>query len=58
MLNGSALPEELITVLNNAPCDVGIVALRSEPTSVSATRPVFVPFGGAEHDWDAVELGA
>ena len=58
MLNGGALPEALMTVLNNAPCDVGIVALRSDPTSVSPTRPVFVPFGGAEHDWGAVELGA
>ena len=52
------LTEELVTVLNNAPCDVGIFAAGSETPSATATRPVCVPFGGAEHDWGAVELGA
>jgi nucleotide-binding universal stress UspA family protein len=41
-------------VLREAPCDVGVLlgggALRP--------GPLLVPFGGAEHDWAAVELAA
>jgi DNA-binding SARP family transcriptional activator len=44
----------LAAVLAETPCDVALLAARdSRPAG-----PVLVPFGGAEHDWAAVELGA
>jgi DNA-binding SARP family transcriptional activator len=43
------------TVLERAPCDVALVLPGSGP---AAGGPVFVPFGGARHDWAALELGA
>jgi DNA-binding SARP family transcriptional activator len=47
----------LATVLEDAPCDVAVLLNRA-PFEVGADRPVIVPFGGAEHDWTAVELAA
>jgi DNA-binding SARP family transcriptional activator len=44
----------LLSLLDEAPCDVGIVI---GPTG-RAGRSIMVPFSGAEHDWAAVELGA
>ena len=54
LLAEGAPDERLAAVLAEAPCDVALLAARD------ATRegPVLVPFGGAEHDWAAVELGA
>ena len=43
----------LLALLDQAPCDVGVVVGRS-----AGAGPVVVPFAGAEHDWAAVELGA
>ena len=43
------------TVLERAPCDVALVLPGSGP---AGGGPVFVPFGGARHDWAALELGA
>lgn len=37
------------------PCDVAVVFGRDD---AAPGAPVFVPFGGGEHDWAAVELGA
>jgi DNA-binding SARP family transcriptional activator len=51
----TAFPKDLETILHHAPSDVGVVVLgagSAEPTEV------LVPFGGAEHDWAALELGA
>jgi hypothetical protein len=49
------LPDaDLAAVLAGAPCDVGLLVVRPE----SARDAVLVPFGGVEHDWAAVELGA
>ena len=43
----------LVTVLDQAPCDVAVlVAGGLRP------GPVMVPFGGTIHDWAAIELGA
>lgn len=42
-------------VLERAPCDVALVLPGPGP---GAGGPVFVPFGGARHDWAALELGA
>jgi DNA-binding SARP family transcriptional activator len=44
---------ELDALLRTAPCDVA-VAIGPKP----APGPVLVPFGGSEHDWAAIELGA
>ena len=46
--------EQLRAVLDEAPCDVALLVPREDQRD----GPVFVPFGGAEHDWAAVELGA
>ena len=46
--------EQLTAVLEATPCDVALLV----PRDATPTGPVLVPFGGAEHDWAAVELGA
>jgi DNA-binding SARP family transcriptional activator len=46
--------EQLTAVLTDTPCDVALLVPRDE----TLEGPVLVPFGGAEHDWAAVELGA
>ena len=48
---------DLDAILRDAPCDVAIL-LPGQPLSRDRPGPVVVPFGGAEHDWSAVELGA
>ena len=45
----------LHTVLARAPCDVAVYVGRGEPPRPG---PVLVLFGGGEHDWSAVEVGA
>jgi hypothetical protein len=46
-------------VLLGAPCDVAVLVARERgPVAVGPERPVLVPFGGADHDWAALELGA
>jgi len=44
---------QLAAVLRSAPCDVGVLA-----GGAADPGPVLVPFGGAPHDWCAIELGA
>jgi nucleotide-binding universal stress UspA family protein len=47
---------DLAIVLERSPCDVAIV---SAPRATSTGGGgVVVPFGGSEHDWAALELGA
>jgi DNA-binding SARP family transcriptional activator len=45
---------QLTAVLAETPCDVALLVSRD----ATPDGPVLVPFGGAEHDWAAVELGA
>jgi DNA-binding SARP family transcriptional activator len=54
-LAGPRLDDDLVAVLEQAPCDVALLA-----TAGGAPRsgPVLVPFGGAWHDWAALELAA
>jgi DNA-binding SARP family transcriptional activator len=47
------LPAALRPLLVAAPCDVGLAVLRQP-----AAGPVCLPFGGATHEWAALELGA
>jgi DNA-binding SARP family transcriptional activator len=42
-------------VLTSSPCDVAMLAAR---TQAPAGSFILVPFGGSEHDWAAIELGA
>ncbi|HWF54469.1 MAG TPA: cation:proton antiporter [Solirubrobacteraceae bacterium] len=57
---GDGLPRDDVgTVLEKSPCDVALLVARDGV--VVAPGPdaiVMVPFGGAEHDWAALELGA
>src|SRR5215210_6886603 len=46
-------------VPRGAPCDVAVLVARDdESVEPGPGAPVVVPFGGAEHDWAALELGA
>jgi len=46
--------DQLTALLEAAPCDVALLVARD----AAPDGPVLVPFGGADHDWAAVELGA
>jgi DNA-binding SARP family transcriptional activator len=54
LLADGAPDEQLAAVLARTPCDVALLV----PRDATPQGPVLVPFGGAEHDWAAVELGA
>lgn len=56
LLAAGAPPDDLAHVWREAPCDVVAVVARGDMRL--GDRPVVVPFGGAEHDWAAVEIGA
>ena len=45
-------------VLQEAPSDVAVLVEREGVPEIGAEQPVYVPFGGAAHDWAAVELAA
>ncbi len=55
LLDGRSLPDELLIVLDQAPCDVALLA---RAVSGGSTGPIITPFGGADHDWSAIELAA
>ena len=48
---------ELSGLIGGVPCDAGLL-LGGKDLVLAADRIVAVPFGGAEHDWAAVEVGA
>jgi DNA-binding SARP family transcriptional activator len=54
LLGESSLTEPLLDLLERAPCEVGLL------TAGMGTNggPIVAPFGGAEHDWSAIELAA
>ena len=60
-LLGEGVPRGAVgTVLAHAPCDVAVLVEREaeDVPTIDAGHAVLVPFGGAEHDWAALELGA
>ena len=58
-LLGGGVPRGAVGhVLDRAPCDVAVLVERRERLLIDAAHPVAVPFGGAEHDWAALELAA
>jgi DNA-binding SARP family transcriptional activator len=48
---------DLGVILRNAPSDVGVLVSRGHAHR-EGSGAVVVPFGGAEHDWSAVEIAA
>jgi hypothetical protein len=54
LLDAGSLGEPVASLLERAPCDVGLLTTGAG----SAEGPVVTPFGGAEHDWSAIELAA
>jgi DNA-binding SARP family transcriptional activator len=50
------LPDDVPTMFDQSPADIGMV--HRAPVDWTQGAGVFVPFGGAEHDWAALELGA
>lgn len=59
-LLGAGVPRgDVGVVLREAGADVGVlVARENQPVMADAESAVIVPFGGAEHDWAALELAA
>jgi Kef-type K+ transport system membrane component KefB len=59
-LLGEGVPRgDVGELLQQAECDVAVlVAREGERVVPNSERGVLVPFGGAEHDWAALELGA
>jgi len=55
-LEAAALPASLSTTLERSPADVGLLA--GAPVEWGRGAGVYLPFGGGEHDWAALELGA
>jgi Kef-type K+ transport system membrane component KefB len=59
-LFGEGVPlGDVATLLEQAECDVAVlVAREGDEIKLGPGSPVVVPFGGAEHDWAALELGS
>jgi DNA-binding SARP family transcriptional activator len=55
-IHGESVPKELAAILEQSPADVGL--LSGELTGVQSGHALFVPFGGGEHDWAALEFAA
>ena len=58
-LIGEGVPlGEVSVLLEKTECDAAVlVAQEDVPIKVGPEGSVLVPFGGAEHDWPALELG-
>jgi DNA-binding SARP family transcriptional activator len=50
------LADDVAAVIAAAPCDIALHV--GDAPRLGPDAPVLVPFGGAEHDWAALELGA
>ena len=59
-LFGEGVPQgDGTELLERAACDVAIlVAKEQDAIELGPDHPILVPFGGAEHDWAALELGS
>ena len=55
-IDATALPGDVATMLERSPADIGMMV--GAPVEWTQGTGVFVPFGGAEHDWAGLELGA
>jgi DNA-binding SARP family transcriptional activator len=52
-IDGEHVPDELAGLFDRSPADVGVVS-----GTPRISEGIFVPFGGGEHDWAALELAA
>lgn len=52
-IDGEHVPDELAALFDRSPADVGVVS-----GAPRISDGIFVPFGGGEHDWAALELAA
>lgn len=52
----AGLPPDVVTLLEQSPADVAIAS--GTPVDWGEGDGIFAPFGGAEHDWAALELAA
>ena len=52
LLAGASLSEPPWDLLEQAPCEVGLLTRGAGTTD----GPIVTPFGGADHDWSAIEL--
>ena len=57
LLSAGVPPGDLAHVWREAPCDVAVLVAGGDSRPLG-DGPVLVPFGGSEHDWAAVEIGA
>ena len=55
-LSVNGIGEELTTILDRSPADVGLLV--AGRTAEGSGDVIFVVFGGSEHDWAALELAA
>jgi DNA-binding SARP family transcriptional activator len=55
LLQSAGLPDELTAALEQAPCDIAFLA---GTVGADSSGPIATPFGGADHDWSAIELAA
>jgi hypothetical protein len=55
-LDTDRVPDELASIFERSPADVGV--FDGSPIDWESGDGVLVPFGGGEHDWTALELGA
>jgi DNA-binding SARP family transcriptional activator len=55
-IDAPALPLPTMSVLAGSPADVALVA--GDPVDWTRGRGVFLPFGGGDHDWAALEVAA
>lgn len=55
-IDASVVPDGLTAILDGSPADVALVP--RAPVDLASGTGVFAPFGGGEHDWAALELGA
>ena len=59
LLGGGVPRGDVGTVLREAPCDVAVLVAKDDQDVLPTPEAgVVVPFGGVEHDWAALELGA
>jgi hypothetical protein len=54
LLGAGSVNEPVASLLDRTRCDVGLLTAGTGVTE----GPVVTPFGGAEHDWSAIELAA
>jgi DNA-binding SARP family transcriptional activator len=58
LIADEGLDRYVADVLLGAPCDVAVVLAKADAPNPGPGAPVLVPFGGAEDEWAAAEIGA